>query len=585
MEATNDQEDITATKATVSTNDQDGKMTSLTVLVKDLAEVNAIFEKTYLNTPSRVQVKALKPKDPRGGFRVVATENIAVGECFMIEAAEVFFASINSIAASDTDTNPMFRDFLLYGSTEAMRRRELATIPDDIELQLKSPKVVLTRDPTAVNLILQSADTLEKRLDIARKLKDGSRSYILYRSIEESILLYLDDRFGAGNEDAQRAFLCTFAVSPADRIEKPYDTLSIKDLAELVLDRNALPLSLDSARVSYGKGLFPISARINHSCDPNSTHFSHGRYNVCYAMRSIAKGEEITNSYVGDFVKVTRDARRQLLRERLNFDCVCERCGREKNFVSMSNTRNTQLNKMLLEEYNLAQRWRYTVYKTLGEYDARVASFGEDRQKGYRLTTMYLQQHAQKLIAIPDEHYFAAQIREFVVAACASMLLVTSCEDVLKNPRHWLECFEAVQPVMMRSISEMAKHKVNTINSIRWGEALVNFAMLLRTYVTAGKPGAVERLAEGDAFMNELDHSLDEFREALRALPQAPTALSSFLYNQHAHVYRMAFEFDKIRLLGNMFYSLATLKKKEAHPNLSEEAEASTHTPELSEKA
>ena len=79
-----------------------------------------------------------------------------------------------------------------------------------------------------------------------------------------------------------------------------------------------------------GVGLFPRHARMNHSCRPTaSLYFScvaarrprvHARL-----LRNVEAGEEITITYVDLFA--TRAARRDELRRRYHFECVCERCG------------------------------------------------------------------------------------------------------------------------------------------------------------------------------------------------------------------------------------------------------------------
>ena len=84
--------------------------------------------------------------------------------------------------------------------------------------------------------------------------------------------------------------------------------------------------------IKIGVGLFPLHARINHSCQPNaSLYFScapperprvHARL-----LRNIAAGEEITITYIDLFAP--RRTRRAELRRRYKFECCCNRCAPE----------------------------------------------------------------------------------------------------------------------------------------------------------------------------------------------------------------------------------------------------------------
>jgi len=61
----------------------------------------------------------------------------------------------------------------------------------------------------------------------------------------------------------------------------------------------ATPLSLDQFSASKDYiGIFATISSINHSCHPNSMQSWDGNLELIYATRDIAKGEEITVSYV-----------------------------------------------------------------------------------------------------------------------------------------------------------------------------------------------------------------------------------------------------------------------------------------------
>jgi len=71
--------------------------------------------------------------------------------------------------------------------------------------------------------------------------------------------------------------------------------------------------------------LFALHPRTNHSCCPNATF----REGTIRAQKNIAKGEEITHSYIGveTMIASTR-VRRDLLLRRCFFTCSCSRCCR-----------------------------------------------------------------------------------------------------------------------------------------------------------------------------------------------------------------------------------------------------------------
>lgn len=76
-------------------------------------------------------------------------------------------------------------------------------------------------------------------------------------------------------------------------------------------------------------GLFPLYARINHSCSPNA----HGHYNTTtdrltiHTTRDIEAGDQILINYIGNTC-LPRDRRQEKTRLR-GFECECELCATE----------------------------------------------------------------------------------------------------------------------------------------------------------------------------------------------------------------------------------------------------------------
>ncbi|KAF9202205.1 hypothetical protein BGZ49_007599 [Haplosporangium sp. Z 27] len=80
----------------------------------------------------------------------------------------------------------------------------------------------------------------------------------------------------------------------------------------------------DSQLFTMAEGTFPIGALFNHSCRPNAIVMYEGKVQIVRALEDIEVGQEVCTSYVDNGVQ--RAERRQLLREKYFFDCLCPRC-------------------------------------------------------------------------------------------------------------------------------------------------------------------------------------------------------------------------------------------------------------------
>lgn len=85
----------------------------------------------------------------------------------------------------------------------------------------------------------------------------------------------------------------------------------------------------DSQLFTMAEGTFPVGALFNHSCRPNAIVMYEGQTQVVRTLEDIAVGQEVCTSYVDNGVQ--RAERRQLLRGKYYFDCLCPRCGDEKS--------------------------------------------------------------------------------------------------------------------------------------------------------------------------------------------------------------------------------------------------------------
>ncbi|KAG0301598.1 hypothetical protein BGZ98_008203 [Dissophora globulifera] len=81
----------------------------------------------------------------------------------------------------------------------------------------------------------------------------------------------------------------------------------------------------DPQLFTMAEGTLPIGALFNHSCRPNAIVMYEGKVQLIKALEDIEVGEEVCTSYVDN--GVPREERRQLLREKYFFECLCPRCG------------------------------------------------------------------------------------------------------------------------------------------------------------------------------------------------------------------------------------------------------------------
>jgi hypothetical protein len=74
-------------------------------------------------------------------------------------------------------------------------------------------------------------------------------------------------------------------------------------------------------------GIYPLTAMINHSCDPNCA-FTSDDEGVLYvvATQAIEVGEEVALSYVEAIGKQSLGKRRSELQQSFAFCCECSRC-------------------------------------------------------------------------------------------------------------------------------------------------------------------------------------------------------------------------------------------------------------------
>ena len=99
---------------------------------------------------------------------------------------------------------------------------------------------------------------------------------------------------------------------------------------KVVRNQMSLKMRVGGDAVDFGRGLFPFSSLLNHSCHANTAYhpISSGHAMVVRALRDIEIGEEATDSYIAPS---TIGAQRSVALERSHgFVCSCERCAAPK---------------------------------------------------------------------------------------------------------------------------------------------------------------------------------------------------------------------------------------------------------------
>nr|XP_050866692.1 SET and MYND domain-containing protein 4-like [Vespula vulgaris] len=78
--------------------------------------------------------------------------------------------------------------------------------------------------------------------------------------------------------------------------------------------------------IFIGGGVYPALALLNHSCNPGIVRYFIGTTVIVRAIRTIEKGQEISENYGPIFTTMPETERKRNLRVQYWFDCKCEAC-------------------------------------------------------------------------------------------------------------------------------------------------------------------------------------------------------------------------------------------------------------------
>jgi hypothetical protein len=207
------------------------------------------------------------------------------------------------------------------------------------------------------------------------------------------------------SKEGQRAFLSLHNNNPG---ANPFSN---------IVRSNGYPLGPNS---EVG-AIFPLVARLNHSCRPNAQHaWNEARgIEVVHAVRDIQEGEELTLSYLAGGASTERQSR---LKEYFGFNCTCEACSLPAAELEASDTRLKSAQK-LDEAIGDPRRVRHLPERALADCRALLGVYRDEAIFDLRLPRLYYD-----AFQIAAMHADAARASVFA-KACADARAVCEGED------------------------------------------------------------------------------------------------------------------------------------------------------------
>ncbi|GLH10314.1 SET and MYND domain-containing protein 4 [Gryllus bimaculatus] len=90
---------------------------------------------------------------------------------------------------------------------------------------------------------------------------------------------------------------------------------------------------VDEHQIRVATAIFPSASMMNHSCDSNIINSFFGTHLIVKAYKDIQKGQEVFNCYGPHFRRMLKKQRKEHLRYQYFFECQCEDCLREDEFL------------------------------------------------------------------------------------------------------------------------------------------------------------------------------------------------------------------------------------------------------------
>lgn len=264
------------------------------------------------------------------GMGVIATRDITAGECLFVTrpAVSVNVEDVFKEWSSQYESNSSNDNYTSYQTQQNL-------------LEQVSEKFLVHR----MNKIIQSGDDADRKIahSFLLQLANGEEGTARKAPVPDDLddLLHAlvgkpkalpvwDDDLRTIDEAKLLEIIRRNAFGPEFI---PYESVEKQWIQRMIRAASTNNTRRPPSRLL---GLYPVAAMINHSCVPNALRvFACGEWMVVHACSDIAKGAEITWSYLPPVLPYPQ--RSQQLRERHGFVCQCVRCKREAEAAACSN--------------------------------------------------------------------------------------------------------------------------------------------------------------------------------------------------------------------------------------------------------
>ncbi|KAF2662067.1 SET domain-containing protein [Lophiostoma macrostomum CBS 122681] len=255
---------------------------------------------------------------------------------------ETGFSLITTSKAASQAARNLNEDSALYFFSESEAQNWYASNrPYRIEnVPGKGKGVIATRKIKQYETFMIDQASVIMDLDLEKKLSKAENARLLKTAVDQ-----------LRKPESIRNLSTKRKAGPKAKGDTDEDTLE-----EDIMITNAFGTQLESIEV---RGLFPVAARINHDCHPNSfVMFSPSGLSIgLKAYRDIALGEEISVSYIRMGMNSTQRAESL---SRYGFTCTCELCS-----LSASEKATSDKQRRLIQQVKpvIASRFREGKYQ------------------------------------------------------------------------------------------------------------------------------------------------------------------------------------------------------------------------------
>ena len=167
---------------------------------------------------------------------------------------------------------------------------------------------------------------------------------------------------------------------------------------------------------STGKGIWGYASLINNDCWPNTAYFGIGDYFICYCIKEIKKGEEVTCRYNNK--SLTLEDRQEYLLKNWGFKCKCQLCESQKknnntefnNFIKIFDTPSSKINPKVVESF---EKFLKENEKNLQNFDLANSYFQLEEYYIIKHDSINMQKYSDLLKKYLKEEYYFLNILHY----------------------------------------------------------------------------------------------------------------------------------------------------------------------------